>query len=704
MTETYPCAAALELVGNLPAALDISLALGYPAERLAIKTDQPYSERGQLLIDAKNKVFAWHTNHAEASHQAAAAAGMAITEDEILNWEPGMAELDQLSSLLRAERVRANMLDGIDELLNNTSKMNQLRPAQKDALYAFRDFMEFASRDANGGKSGYIDMPTGTGKTRTFIHIIEALASKQDKQDPARVLVIAPTNVIREQTIGSMDVKRSSRTGIAAIAPNLHNDVGTYYYGDHNLTGKIDVVTNAAFNQLVESGELQNYDAVVFDEVHTGLGPNISENLERYRNKSGAIVVGFTATTEYHEEKSVSQLLTHEIYKLGLPHAISTGQLAPVSAEDRPISLEFDKADLPENARERNAVIRDAYFHAMLENALPDIIKDVREGRPVLVRCPPGGDIAYAKEVEALLQSKIITTINRNYAGPIKARAVGGSGQNKDDLKLLLQGYKDGNVHVIIWVDLLNMGVDLPNAQNLYDLYAQEAQIPVTQAGGRVLRTQKDPVTKKPIEAKIVSYRVPYLANQFTMRNALRLDMGQARLTETRNYQPRYKALPLVFQQIGARILAGAAEVDSYNHADNIALEAVPSITFDDACVQLNIPAAAMDNLLVELGYEGRPELPLTDYMTIAELYDDGTAAQKITEPSTAPGQKRPVLVVPELGFTSVDKYMLLTDWRNKRDLMRQLRNLGIKLHKFQTTDGVVDYYIPNKFIPDHLL
>ncbi len=497
--------------------------LGFSADALRSLDETKYSERAVIAADASNAVVTMRDRIVEAAQ----ASGMAVTQDMIDGWRPNDQEVRALRHETRNIRRRLQMLEGLREYTTDERYMAALRPHQREVIHANRYFMEFAERMPGGrGKAGYNDEPTGTGKTVEMIHLTRALKLKEEPDDPIRVQLLVPTTPLLRQTIG-MAEKKSERKGFAKFAPKLQ--VGAYYQGEHNLSSSVGVITNASYNGLVAAGKLPHYDARIIDETHTGLGENISRNVQA--TGKDIVTIGFSATPDYHDEKKTEHILQHKIHELDLPTAIQRGLLAPVSAELRRVELALDEADLPEDPTERRLAIQAKYLQARLDDAMPDILAAIREGKGVIIRCPGGGDIAYARRAAELLREQIVTTYKETDARRtrlVRAAALGGSTQKASFQTHAMQEFNKGNVDVLTYVNLINMGADLPPGKLFVNLAPTTSRVVMVQGIGRVLRLQIDE-HGRPVEAKVIDYEDPNAepGQQYTALDALNLKAGR---------------------------------------------------------------------------------------------------------------------------------------------------------------------------------
>ena len=442
--------------------------------------------------------------------------GMEVSEEQLNAWVPEPGQIIKLQHELRHERRRARMLDGFRAYLQDPSKMDKFRGHQKEALHKLGHFMEYAEREEDGSKRGYVDMATGTGKTSVITGFVEALKHFEDPADPTRVVVLSPTQQITKQTIGLPMTDADEPKGFAKFTPGL--EPTSYYQYDHTIS-PLTVMTNASFGNLMKQALMPETDVVVIDETHMVLGEQISELIRRYAPDK--IVVGFTATPDYSTDKTSASLLKNRIHSLPLPEAVRRGILAPFEAELRPLHVEVpDKDASGLETREYNLAVEKAYFDARLEDALPDIVEAIQKGVGVLVRCPPGGDIWFARRVEELLRQK--DSMGRNKPPfNIRALALGGSDQSLHRRQRFVEFFNAGNIGVFAYVKSINMGTDVPRAKLMVNLKPESQIVDITQAAGRVGRYWENDKGVS-VKAKCIDYADPRLGDaQFTVIDVL---------------------------------------------------------------------------------------------------------------------------------------------------------------------------------------
>lgn len=212
-----------------------------------------------------------------------------------------------------------------------------------DILYSYQksivnDTAKFLS---SGERRGYIEAPTGTGKTVLFVTLAEAFGY-QDAVPP-KILVVTPTkDLVRQTQGGTLNDK-----GFAGFAPDL--SVGTFYSdtpaGLRSLDAQVTITTYASLAKLaampviIENADgsrrakitnqiNERFDVIFLDEGHKALGSNSRRIIEDIDDST--LIIGFTATPDYNASRSLATLLPHLIHRLDLKEAIMLNMLSPV--------------------------------------------------------------------------------------------------------------------------------------------------------------------------------------------------------------------------------------------------------------------------------------------------------------------------------------------------------------------------------------
>ena len=110
-----------------------------------------------------------------------------------------------------------------------------LRPHQNDAYEKIIDFYN------QGEQIGYVELPTGTGKTVLFVELCKQLKNNAE-EGRGRSIILVPTVDLAAQTVGSYDEETGKRRGfLGHVRPGYsHRNVDIRGF---NGRGIIDTIT-----------------------------------------------------------------------------------------------------------------------------------------------------------------------------------------------------------------------------------------------------------------------------------------------------------------------------------------------------------------------------------------------------------------------------------------------------------------------------
>lgn len=192
---------------------------------------------------------------------------------------------------------------------------------------------------AQGHKHGYIELPTGVGKTALFISLIKNyLEAANGDENAPRVLIAVPTEKLAVQTAKS----------IAKFMPEIAKTIETdgdegkeidweksdigLQYGKMKHAHKKPKVLITTYQSLARDTADKTYPPseygyVIYDEGHVITAPTFGKAVEKFKD---SIQLAVSATPEYTETKTVGSRLPHRYFQLTLAEAINRGDLCNV--------------------------------------------------------------------------------------------------------------------------------------------------------------------------------------------------------------------------------------------------------------------------------------------------------------------------------------------------------------------------------------
>ncbi|MET0979855.1 MAG: DEAD/DEAH box helicase family protein [Candidatus Saccharimonadales bacterium] len=392
---------------------------------------------------------------------------------------------------------RQRFLRNLEHYIADDQKGDILYDHQKDIFHDTAKFL------AAGETRGYIDAPTGTGKTVLFVSLAEAFGYKDDH--PPKILVVTPTKDLVHQTQGGIKGDK----GFAGFAPNLQ--VGTFYSDTpttrKNLEDQITITTYASLKKLAAmsivtrdaDGHIQktivnqvnaHYDIIFLDEGHKALGPstrNIIENLT-----DDKVIIGFSATPDYTTTRRLDSLLPHMIHRLDLKEAIAMGMLSPVIpyAIDAPAATAYTFTISSTGEYEPQSLRQILYDPARNQTIVELAARFIQAGNTPIIACIPGDAMVHPHLIATQL-SELTIVDNDGTVRPIRAQAVTGamSGMQRQRIYGKLEA---GEIDALAYIDVLTEGWDSQRANVIINARPTRSLVAARQRMGRVLRTKHD--------------------------------------------------------------------------------------------------------------------------------------------------------------------------------------------------------------------
>ena len=291
-----------------------------------------------------------------------------------------------------------------------------LRPYQQkskdEVLRAWREFLRVL-----------LVLPTGTGKTVVFSHIIDEII-----QDGGSVLVLAHRDELLRQAQDKMEIA----CGVFSTIEKA------------NERGRLDMFSRCvvASVQSLRGKRLKTWapDAfthIIIDECHHALSVSYQNVLQHF---SGAKVLGVTATADRGDKKNLGQYFETKAFEYELTEAIKDGYLSQITAETIPIKIDLTSV----GSRAGDYSVDD--LGNAIDPYLESIAKEIPKDRKTLVFLPL---IATSKKMRDFLR----------YNGH-EAQHIDGV---TEDRKAVLKWYSEPGPKVLCNSMLLTEGFDQPD-------------------------------------------------------------------------------------------------------------------------------------------------------------------------------------------------------------------------------------------------
>ncbi len=393
--------------------------------------------------------------------------------------------IDPETGIKKEDRNHLHFLYNLESYLNRITDGetgSHLREHQHNVFEDIYDFLVNPPTSESGmvQRRGYVELPTGSGKTAIFSTLVDTLNRPLPGTDnKPKALVLVPKLDLVAQTVGA-DGKR----GFAQFAQDT--EVSEYHGKKKDLSGDAVVMSYQSLLGAVDRGDVtcEDFDLIICDEAHRALGEKTRAAIEQIAG--GKLMLGLTASPEF-KNRHVKDLFSEQIHTMDLREAIEMNLLSPVQcfaiASDAEIESlksgefsEIELAHLIENEwRNRKAV---EFAKAFVEN-----------GKSGIISCVPGEDTKHASDIAESICHEFVEDKLTGELRRIRAVAVSGT---TEDRQAIYDAFERGDIDVLTYVDVLTEGWDSTRAKFLINLRPTTSPVNAIQRLGRVLRKSED--------------------------------------------------------------------------------------------------------------------------------------------------------------------------------------------------------------------
>lgn len=384
------------------------------------------------------------------------------------------SRMDAYTDLLRMQKKleKAGGKDEQDPLLQKITRIKQWIKAlnslnlyiqthgqehetlKEEQLKVFRKIRDFFEQ---GGREGYVALPTGFGKTVIFVELIEALNLK--------TLIVVPTNILSGQTVEKLE----------EFAPDV--DVGQIHAKAKQYGRDVTVITYASLLRQVKSGRILPYEieCLVLDEAHHSLSERQMETINRFSN---AVKLGFTATPDFSKEKKLSKLLETEIIRIPIKECVEKKLLSPFRVGVVKTDVDLSEVDIDRHKGEfKESALREAVNIPRRNRSAIEVYKQNFMNHKAVAFCV---GIEHAKTLAEMYRE----------AG-IPASCIH-SKMSVEEKEEIIKSFKNGTIKVLTNADMLIEGFDDVEVDVALNLRPTRSAVLAEQRGGRVLRINKN--------------------------------------------------------------------------------------------------------------------------------------------------------------------------------------------------------------------
>lgn len=386
-------------------------------------------------------------------------------------------------------------------------------PHQIDAFHALDEIFK-----QTGGNylAGLLVLPTGGGKTYTAASWI--LKNKVDKK--CKILWIAHRHALLEQACEAFkkmayrDILRSTDKFKFRILSGVHDRPVNIKNSDDIVIASKDSLTKGFDHLLYKWIKPNNMEEifVVIDEAHHATAKSYRTLIKKIRAEiSHVSILGLTATpfrTAENEQGLLGKLFHNDIiYKIDLSSLVSRGILSEPIFEDFETSFDMTKVisdddfskiqkfDIEQIGKETaRSIAENSERNNFIVNTY---VRNREKYKQTLVFAL---NVDNAIALNALFKAKGIKS--DFIVSNIRDIATGALTSSKENVEKI-EKFKNLHLEVLVNVNILTEGTDLPNVQTIFLARPTKSAILMTQMIGRGLRGLQAGGTK---DAYIVSF------------------------------------------------------------------------------------------------------------------------------------------------------------------------------------------------------
>jgi superfamily II DNA or RNA helicase len=506
----------------------------------------------------------------------------------------------QMTRLLRRLTMLNNYEQHMAEIRDNKGA-TPLRANQMPMYEAFGGFLEKKMGEEN--PRGYCVLPTGSGKTVIFSQLLYTFLTHHEKNerqpsgdsnnstdtknpemgeseaDRPKALIVVPTAVLVGQT----------RVSINTFFPGLR--VGEFHSLKRDDPEDVDIMvtTYASAVNRAKSGQIldpNQFDIVILDEAHRGLTDRRKETVDRFTQ---SVILGFTATPDFSDDKQTKGLLHQEIMNVRLTEAHDMGLICPfkVAVADTQIDISsvdidngnYDEAQLERliNTPARNQAVVELHHQLGTTNKFIGFCS-------TRAHCDAVAD-AFASPTKGQDKLNVFswTDIGTIKSGLVnsESKALEGEELKTELARRLRLPHNDPNaIHGIVSVQKALEGFDEPILTHCYNITPTCSRINATQRAGRVMRLLSETdqmILGGPKTAYVVDFRDQDRRNEQVLFTDIL--MGDIRKSKPNNSEGKPSITEDEVKEILSRYIATSQGVAVDGLKFNISLQEVYDIT-----------------------------------------------------------------------------------------------------------------------------
>ena len=359
------------------------------------------------------------------------------------------------------------LLEWAGDLPEYPPSCKELRAYQEEAVEA----VDLAR--ARGQRMGLVVMATGLGKTRVAGEVItRELAARPERE----ILVLAHRVELARQFE-------------AALWETLPKYVSTHLWAGGEYPSYWGGVTCATEQSVIEEAKRENlqgrYSLIIVDEAHHAPADGYSKLLEILEPD---FILGLTATPWRMDDRLLADIFGPPVYSMSIVEGMQQGYLAQVDYRMLVDDIDWNQVQILSEQgltiKELNKELFVAERDEAVVNKLVEHLDSIENPR-CIVFCR---SIEHAKMIHRLLR-----------AGGKPCRVIHSDLDRRESAKVLLE-FRAGTNPVLISVDMLNEGIDVPDVNLVVFLRVTHSRRIFVQQLGRGLRIREGKSTVRVLD------------------------------------------------------------------------------------------------------------------------------------------------------------------------------------------------------------
>lgn len=326
--------------------------------------------------------------------------------------------------------------------------MVKLRKYQEEVISAIKDKFQ------NGETRQYVEMPTGSGKTITFLSYAYKYSNNPLIIVPSKELL----NQVYEAALLFYDKDKITRKG------NGYDE--DFSFGDIHIA----IIYSMRGDYLAHC--VDYFDLFIIDEAHHSQSDSYKKLVKTLDFTGLERFLGVTATPERSDGQLLKDILGECTVKLNVLDLIEQGFLSDIEGYSVKTKIDISDIDFHNGDFNINQLYKKLCVSSR-NNMIIDLFKNEMKDRKVLVFCI---NIKHSQEISKLLNENGISS--KHIDGKYKS----------DQRKSILSAFKEGQIQALTNCQLLTEGFDEPSIDGIILARPTKSRSLFNQMIGRGLR------------------------------------------------------------------------------------------------------------------------------------------------------------------------------------------------------------------------